>query len=148
MKEFHISQIISVYTGVLIPTPGTKYAIDGVYEILDYMVGESLQTVQLPRVAKECRPYLREEFPWLEQIQSGIVLAGVNEQNWPEALEMWVKMYGAFHDVRPIHAEDHENLHPIEDLRRINPVVGVITIDLTEEDEPPTYGDIGWKSED
>jgi len=146
MKTFHVSQLISVYTGVLLPTPGTDHAIDGVCALLDYMVGESLQTVALPRAAEEVQPYLLEAHPWLYNTTAAA--ANIDATNWRTALEIFVKEYGEWHEVRPIHQEDHEVLSPMEDVRRINPNVEVIAIDLTGHDEPSPYGDIDWKTDD
>ncbi|WP_445080300.1 DUF7736 domain-containing protein [Brevibacillus laterosporus] len=53
MKSFHISDILSVTTGKLLSTR----RMDGVYDILNHMTGESLLTHQLPRAIRVCAPF-------------------------------------------------------------------------------------------
>lgn len=48
-----------------------------------------------------------------------------------------------------MHPEDHEDVDPIEDARRLGFKGEVITLDVTNEEEPPSpYGDINWSVED
>ena len=51
-KEFTTGQVLSAATGILM------CEIGAVYEILNYMTGESLMTHQLPRVIREAQPVL------------------------------------------------------------------------------------------
>lgn len=146
MKTFHVSQLISVYTGVLLPTPGTDHTIDGVCALLDYMVGESLQTVALPRAAEEVRPYLLEAHPWLYNTIAAA--ANIDATNWRTALEIFVKEYGEWHEVQPIRGEDHEHIDPVEEFVRMRPDAKSIIIGLIDIDEPSSYGDIDWKTDD
>ena len=61
MKLFHISDILSITTGRLVSTRH----MDGVYDILNFLTGDSLFTHQLPRAVRECEPWLRTQFPQL-----------------------------------------------------------------------------------
>jgi hypothetical protein len=62
IKKFHISDVLSITTGRLVSTRH----MDGVYDILNFMTGDSLFTHQLPRANEECKPYLLEQFPQLD----------------------------------------------------------------------------------
>lgn len=63
-QKFHIGDVITVYTGYGIGRGGDQsHFIHGVYEVLNYMTGDDLQTVALPRCADEARPYLLSQFP-------------------------------------------------------------------------------------
>ena len=61
MKQFHISDVLSVTTGRLV----SSRHIDGIYEILNFLTGDELFTHQLPRAMRECEPWLRMQFPQL-----------------------------------------------------------------------------------
>ena len=63
-KDFHIGDILSVTTGRLV----SPRHIEGVYDILNWMTGESLFTHQLPRVSREAGPVLLAAHPQIRQI--------------------------------------------------------------------------------
>lgn len=59
-----------------------------------------------------------------------------------------VEKYGEFHEVRPIHAEDHEVIDVITELKRMRPDLDdehIIPIILPSDDEPSSIGNIDWK---
>lgn len=61
MKQFHISDVLSVTTGRLV----SSRHMEGVYDILNFLTGDNLFTHQLPRASRECEPWLRTQFPKL-----------------------------------------------------------------------------------
>ena len=63
MKQFHISDVLSVTTPFLLSTRH----VDGIYDILGFLCREQggLFTHQLPRVNEEVQPWLRTQFPQL-----------------------------------------------------------------------------------
>lgn len=158
-QKFHIADILSVTTGVLLCLPefveGRKYPVDGLYDILNYMSGESLQTVALGRTSDEAKPYLERQFPWTKDIRIPDFTKGTNGQAAITAavrtfVQAMAAKYGEWHNVIPMNENDHEVLDPLEDVRRIDPTKGpdnVLKIDLTQEDDDPPspYGDITWK---
>lgn len=64
-KVFHISDVLSISTGRLVSTRH----MEGIYEILGWMTGESLMTHQLPRAMRECAPLLVAQFPALANVR-------------------------------------------------------------------------------
>lgn len=58
-KNFHIGDILSITTDFLVSPRG----MDGIYDILNFITNDNLFTHQLPRVAKECRPFLLGKYP-------------------------------------------------------------------------------------
>jgi len=142
MRQFHLNALLSITTGFLCPVPGTEYPIDCVYDILNFMTSDDLYTHALPRVSQECKPYLLEAHPFLDEI-SLEDLRGVKDwSKWETRLQALAMQYGEWHEVRPIHFEDHEVIDPIEELQRMKPDAQVIVIDLTEDDEINPTGDI------
>lgn len=134
VQMFHLGDILSVSTGILMPTNG----IGGLYDILNFMTGDNLYTPAIPRAVKECRPYLLIEMPWLEDIDA----SGVGCDNCEEWEAKQVEEHGEYPEVRPIHPEDHEVIGLIEEIKRMNPDIEVIEIHITEDGTSPSIGDL------
>lgn len=62
-KSFHVGDLLSVTTGVLV----SPSHMDGVYAVLSHLCGESLFTHVLPRAIDAMGPVLLEQHPWLEE---------------------------------------------------------------------------------
>lgn len=114
-REFHVGDILSVLTGVLVSTRH----VDGLYDLLGFMVGEPVWTHQLPRAARECEPALRKQFPDLATIT---VPDGIHTE---EKLLAWLapleQQYGATHTVTRLAAEDHTSIDPVTEMRMHHP---------------------------
>lgn len=130
-RQFHIGAIVSAATGILMPTPGYSHPIAAVYEILNFMTGDSLFTHQLPRVGREVQPYLLEQHPFLRDVCNEDI-AG---DKCTAALKALVEAHGEFLPVRPMHPEDHEVIDPIAELVHMNPTAQVIVINADDEGE-------------
>ena len=65
-KEFSLGDVLSITTGRLL----SERRMDGIYDILNWMTGDNLFTHQLPRAAKECKPWLIEQYPQLDPEQN------------------------------------------------------------------------------
>ncbi len=62
-----------------------------------------------------------------------------------EWLEPIIEQYGEYHEVWPLHHEDHEVIDPMDE-----PIIQgkkIIQIELPQ-DEPPPEGDINWRSKE
>src|SRR3989344_6645903 len=70
-KEFHLGDVLSITTGRLV----SPRHIDGVYDILTFMTGDTLFTHQLPRASDECKPYLVKQFPQLAATEMASAIA-------------------------------------------------------------------------
>lgn len=154
-KSFHISALITVYSGKTVCTPERgiyDYPIGGVYDVCNFMSGEDNFTHQLPRVADEVRPYLREQHPWLEQYEKDKMpdfrkgrdksqQAAINRE-----VDAWIDeqitKHGEWFDVIPMHPEDHASPDPIQEFHDMAPDAKLIVIS-DGPDEPSTTGDIG-----
>lgn len=122
-RLFSLGQILSITTDIFC-TPN----FGDVYEILNYMTGDSAYTHQLKRFADECRPYLLEQHPFLSEITAEMV-EGSDCLNKVKQLEI---TYGALHAVRPIHQEDHEKINPLTELKATFPDVKIIEFNLND----------------
>jgi hypothetical protein len=147
-KKFHIGDLLSITDGALMcPRLGNRsHPIDGVYEILNFMSGDNLFTHALPRVADECKPVLLDLYPWLAEITVPRYTGERDmEKSWDwveDTLKPIAAKYGEWHEVWPLHQEDHEVIHPLDE-----PILDgkeIIEFEIPSEDDPPTEGDINW----
>lgn len=126
-RDFHIGDILSVMTGVLV----SPRHVEAVYDLCGYMTGEKgLMTHQLPRASHECEPSLREQFPdlatltmpdpWPEGDPQTVVLGWLAEQ---------VEKYGETRTVQPLAAGDHTRIDPITELRMMRPDMPIFAVE-------------------
>jgi len=108
MKEFATCDVLSTVTGRLIGNIG------GVYEVLNWMTGESVFTHQLPRIADEARPVLVAAHPALQQAIDEA--EQVTTENWKEWRQTWEDRYGPMIAVPKFGADAHERIDPMSEL--------------------------------
>lgn len=114
-KDFHLGDILSITTGRLV----SLRHMSGVYDILNWMTGESLYTHQLPRVVREAEPVLLAALPQLAAVE-------VPDFPVPERVATWlaeqVALYGETLPVPKLTADQHESIDPMSELaERVHP---------------------------
>lgn len=127
-ERFHIGDILSVTTGVLVSLDHAG----GLYNILGYMTGESLMTHQLIRASDECEGSLKAQHPDLADIKVPEI------RSEAEMLTFLVSLYptlGEYREVRPLDAEDHTKIDPIAELSMMRPDAEVITVNVSGSHE-------------
>lgn len=120
MREFHLGDILSVTHDRLV----SPRHVEGVYDILGYMSGESLLTHQLPRVADEARPVLMASLPFLKDISA----EGVGSDNWREWLDRMIATHGEMHPVPTLNEDQHERIDPLLELAEKVPPDRIIVV--------------------
>lgn len=114
-KAFPIGAVLSVVADVLV----SENHIAGVYEVLNWMTGESLYTHQLPRVGGEATPVIVAMHP---ELSAAIAEAEqVNGENWREWLAIWKARYGETITVPRLNIAEHERIDPLSELAEIVP---------------------------
>jgi len=122
-KNFHIGDVISVTDGKLV----SPDHIGGIYNILGWMTGESLMTHSLPRVSRECEPFLREQFP---DLSAEVVPDGINSLDKAVAyLETLYPKYGQFVAVAKIPEGDHTSIDPMAEIKMMRPDAIIVGLD-------------------
>jgi hypothetical protein len=127
-KDFHIGTILTITSGKLI----SPDHIGGVYEICDWMTGESNFTHQLPRVSREIEGPLREQHPDLAAVE---VPGGLD--SWEKVHAFLESLYPTFGErvpVAPLDAEDHTSIDPLAEIAMIRPDLPVLAISLGGDD--------------
>lgn len=131
-KPFHLGDILSITTGRLV----SPRHIEGVYDILGWMTGESLMTHQLPRAAGECEGPLRAQHPDLIAIAVPDFPGG-DMESVKRFYERWlaeqVAICGETREVAPLAAGDHTSIDPLAELRMIRPDAEVIVVEVPDE---------------
>lgn len=113
-KEFPTADVLSTITGVLVSPIG------GVYEVLNWMTGESVYTHQIPRICKEAIPVLLKTYPELAQARDEA--KAVMPENWQRWLAVWLDRYGSTIAVPKFDADTHEQIDPLSELvEKIHP---------------------------
>lgn len=125
-RDFHLGDILSITTERLV----SPRNIDGVYDILDWMTGESLFTHQLPRASRECQGPLLAQHPDLAAVEVPEDLGG------KEDVDRWlagqVAVYGETRPVAPLAAADHTRIDPITEMRMMKPDAEIIVVKAPE----------------
>jgi hypothetical protein len=107
MKEFKTRDVLSTVTGRLMGDIG------GIYEVLNYMTGESVFTHQLPRISREARPVIVAAHP---QLQQAIDEAEqVNQENYQQWRQAWEDRYGLTIAVPKFTEATHERIDPLSE---------------------------------
>ena len=107
-KEFASCDVLSTVTGVLISK------IDGVYQVLSWMTGESVYTHQIPRISREATPVVVARHPHLQQAIDEA--EQVDRTNWQQWRQTWEDRYGPTIAVPKFTADSHESIDPISEL--------------------------------
>lgn len=119
-RRFHLCDVLSVTTGCMVSARG----IEGIYDILNFMTGESLFTHQLPRAARVVRPALLERFPALARVEKPMFLFpdDMSPADREKAVAIWVKDQaealgvGSDLELEPLTAGLYEPMHPLAEL--------------------------------
>jgi hypothetical protein len=113
-RAFHLGDILSITTGKLVAPRG----MDAVYDILNFMTGESLYTHQLPRAAEACKPALIGQHPQLADADA----SGVGDPTTAhDFLRVQIATFGEFLDVEPLLPNAYVAMDPLEELATMVP---------------------------
>jgi hypothetical protein len=106
-REFHIGDVLSITAGPLV----SPRHMEGVYDILGFMTGETLFTHQLPRAGDECAPELLRQHPQLADVDA----SAVTTSNWSLWLEEQIKRFGETLSVTPLAKREPQYDTPVAD---------------------------------
>jgi hypothetical protein len=139
-KKFHIRPILSVTTGLLLTKPKAPddNGIGDLYELLNFMTGDSLFTHQLPRASTECGPWLLRWFPELEAEGKRIKAFCETHRDDPDfSARLEAEIPDLSYFVTPIPADDHERINAYDELVQMRGTdEGVVILDPETLREP------------
>jgi hypothetical protein len=125
-KLFPLADILTVTTGRLL----SRRHMDGLYDLLGFMTGDSLYTHQLPRAADACGPELLAQHPQLTGV------APAEDIDVPEVMAWLANAeheYGEQLPVSPLPAGAWERRDPVEELSDMVGPERVIVVELDGE---------------
>lgn len=128
MKTFHLGDILSVTTGCLV----APRRMEAMYDLLDYMTGDSLLTHQLPRACAECAPALLAQHPQLANVSVPEAFDG-EAHVWLWLGEQ-VERFGEELPVEPLDTKDHTRIDPISELKMMAPHMDIVVVELPEDE--------------
>lgn len=111
-KMFDLGDILSITTGYLV----SPRHMDGVSDILSFMVRESLFTHVLPRASDACKPALLEQHPQLKNI---VDPGGKPPEGWTAWVANLKSIYGEQFLVKPLEPGRWILKHPLVELREM-----------------------------
>ncbi len=115
-KAFPTGDVLSTATGYLV----TPNGIGAVYEVLNWMTGESVYTHQIPRIGREAKAVLLAAHPELAEAYKEA--KQITRENWQQWLATWEARYGETILVPKFTADEHERKDPISELaEKISP---------------------------
>jgi hypothetical protein len=106
VKHFHVGDILSVTTGILLSPRG----IEAVYDVLDYMTAVSHFTHQLPRACADVSPEILRQLPQLARVD----VTGVTRENWRARLDAIIAEHGEMLPLAP--TDTYVTRDPIQEL--------------------------------
>lgn len=124
-KAFPTLDVLSAITGRLM----TEAGIDAVYEVLNFMTGESLFTHQLPRVGREARQFMRARIPGFDEIQRQAD-DEVTHENFREVGARWIGRLGQTINVPKMGVDAHERIDPLSELAELVPPDRILTVKI------------------
>lgn len=107
-KEFQTRDVLSTITGRLMGDIG------GVYEVLNWMTGESVFTHQIPRISREAVPVVLAVHPLMQKAIDEA--EHVTPENFLAWRNLWEDRYGPTIAVPRLTAETHERIDPLSEL--------------------------------
>lgn len=105
-ERFHLGAVLSMTTGKLL------CQMDDIYKLAAHLAGEPVWTHQLPRVGREAKPHLLEQFPALVPVTGD----EVTPDNFAAWLHARVSEHGEWLDVTPMPADAHKSIDPLSEL--------------------------------
>lgn len=125
-KLFTTDKVMSVVTDVLV------CEIGGVYEVLNWMTGESLFTHQLPRAGREAVPVILAMHPHLQSaIDEAEQVNGGNYQTW---LATWIDRFGPEIAIPRMTIDQHERIDPLSEAAEHFAPQNIIVAKVGEDD--------------
>jgi len=111
-KEFDLGAILNITTSRLFTN------MDDVYEVLNYLTGDSLFTHQLPRVMETAKPYVLSLYPQLEGVGVDVVINSFEEAK--AFIDEQKKIYGDKLPLTPMSKiDDYSHIASLEESIQI-----------------------------
>lgn len=125
-KQFHLGDVISAAFGVLV----SPRHMDGVYDTLNFLTGDSLFTHQLPRAGRAVQPFVLDQHPQLALLAEAV--KNVTAENWRAWLDEQIALYGETLELEPLPASAWLTVDPLVEAEMMigkDKIIPVVTRD-------------------
>lgn len=111
-KQFDLGAILNITTGILFTS------MDDVYEVLNYLTGDSIFIHQIPRVMDAAKPYVLSLHPELEGVGVGVTINSFEDAK--AFVDEQKIIYGNKLSLTPMSKTDgYSHVDPIEEAIEI-----------------------------
>lgn len=130
-RTFNLEDVLSVTTGILMGQIG------GVYEVCDFVTGESNFTHQLGRASKDIAPFIFWQHPKLQEID--LEKMGVSAETVPAILTELKAKYGETFEIKSLSemGVEYKGQDPMEELASMVDPSKIIVLNIGEDPEKP-----------
>lgn len=129
-RIFDISDVLSVTTGRMV----SIRHMDGVYDILSFLMGATIYTHQVPRAMDQCAPLVLAQYPQLSAVQMPDEFDdNAHVGRW---LAVQMRCFGTTFSLTPVPPAQRVVLDPLEELRALMPGAEIIVIEASNEVTP------------
>lgn len=135
-RDFGLGDVLSVTSGILV----SRRRVDGVCDVLQFMVGEPVWTHQIPRVCGEVTPEILRQHPRLASIAAPTDWPDGDDEAVAAAVYGWLDAleaeHGATVSLRPLSEPlDHTSISPLDELAMMRPDMEAFPV-VAPEDPP------------
>jgi hypothetical protein len=106
VRRFSLGAVLSVISGRLL------CELDELYQVLNFLTGQSIYTHQIPRAFRVCAPYVATQHPDLAVLD----WSGVNNRTYRAWMDEQVRRFGATAGLEPLPAGAYDAMHPLDEL--------------------------------
>jgi len=125
-RDFDLGDVLSITDGRLV----SPRLIEGVYDILNFMTGDSLYTHQLPRAMRACQGPLLAQHPQLADVDRTTKLGPDNFREWLAAQK---RIYGETLPVAPLAPQTWTQINPVLEAEALVGKDRVIAVEAPAE---------------
>jgi hypothetical protein len=123
-RSFHLGDLVSVYTGILV----SPDRMGGVHNVVDFVTGGIHFTHQLKRACEVVAPELLRQHPWLDDVDVPDDFASEAEVTaW---LAVVATQYGERHTVTALPSGAYVGRDPLAELREMMPNAKIIEVEI------------------
>lgn len=136
MKKFHVADVLTVTTGCMVSPRG----IEAVYDILNFMTGDSLFTHQLVRACNVATPVLLARFPQLAKVKKPVFdfsgKLGGDLAMQEQIVSAWVQEQGLDmeFEIEPLAPGEYVSMDPAAEMvqMRGGKTEGIMKVEVEE----------------
>lgn len=118
IKSFDLADVLSVCTGICLPSPGRESPMEGVFAVTNHVSGQSLTFLQMATENAKVAAALKEQHSFLGTIPAPDIPSDISKEEVFSFLVRWVDGYKKIHG-------DRLDIASVEDYGHVSPLDGI-----------------------